>query len=50
MGNVIARDSNFYAIQKTFDGAFSFDIAFDSQSVGTNIDGEFALFPFQELS
>jgi hypothetical protein len=40
MGNVIAQDSNFYAVQKTFDGAFSFDVIFDSQSAGTDIAGE----------
>ncbi|KIM30861.1 glycoside hydrolase family 63 protein [Serendipita vermifera MAFF 305830] len=38
MGNVIARDSNFYAVQKTFDGAFSFDVIFDSDSAGTHIN------------
>ncbi|PVF95183.1 glycoside hydrolase [Serendipita vermifera] len=38
MGNVISPDSNFYAVQKTFDGEFSFDVVFDSSSVGKKID------------
>jgi mannosyl-oligosaccharide glucosidase len=51
MGNVIAQDSNFYAVQKTFDGAFSFDVIFDSQSAGTDISGELAFSPsFLQLS
>jgi mannosyl-oligosaccharide glucosidase len=41
MGNVISPDSNFYAVQKTFDGAFSFDIVFDSKSVGKKIDSTY---------
>ncbi|KAG9040707.1 Processing alpha glucosidase I, partial [Serendipita sp. 407] len=38
MGNTIARESNFYAVQKTYDGTFSFDVVFDSQSAGTKVD------------
>jgi len=45
MGNVIAHDSNFYAVQKTFDGAFSFDVVYDSQSAGTNINGTLNVLP-----
>jgi mannosyl-oligosaccharide glucosidase len=49
MGNVVAQDSNFYAVQKTFDGAFSFDVIFDSQSAGTDIACELNLSLFLEL-
>ncbi|CCA74001.1 related to ER glucosidase I [Serendipita indica DSM 11827] len=40
MGNVIAKDSNFYAIQKTYEGPFILDVVFDSKSAGTAITGD----------
>ncbi|KAG9001821.1 Processing alpha glucosidase I, partial [Tulasnella sp. 427] len=32
--------SNFYALQKTYDGEFSFDVFFDSESAETKLNGE----------
>jgi mannosyl-oligosaccharide glucosidase len=49
MGNMVAQDSNFYAVQKTFDGAFSFDVIFDSQSADTDIAGGLTFSRFLEL-
>lgn len=43
LGNTIAPESNFYAIQKTYEGPFILDVIFDSKSAGSAITGKFLI-------
>jgi mannosyl-oligosaccharide glucosidase len=39
LNDEILSGSNLFAIQKTFDGAFSFDVYFESASAGHKLNG-----------
>ena len=40
LANRIQEGSNFYAVQKTLDGPFSFDIVYEAEDVHQHIDGK----------
>jgi hypothetical protein len=39
LSNEILSGSNLYAVQKTFDGTFQFDVFYESASAGHKLDG-----------
>lgn len=45
----VLSGANLYAIQKTFDGPFSFDVYFQSGSADSKLDGELLLLPRSTL-
>jgi mannosyl-oligosaccharide glucosidase len=50
LNDEVLSSSNLYAVQKTFDGAFSFDVFFDSASSDKTLDGKHFRFAHSSIA